>query len=229
VSAGLTPKKDLSLGTPEWLSPDVYIGPNSTSIAHTTSAKVTSINSNASSILAARWVAAQVATYNWSKSQYTTTVSATVSNTFPAIYVPAAPSTPFPSLVYSNIHDYNFVIKWYLSNPSNANFNPNVEPLNAYRIAVLYNTTQSEISGVAWSNVPTMFSKLWAYGDIGVPSPTLDISNTGYTFTVSSANIRTGASSNYNGQYYAVIVEAYNAGGNTYATSVGSTPAVFWQ
>jgi hypothetical protein len=206
------------------ISPTEYKSPNWTSLAHTTSATLTTTGSTSNNIMANKWVAATVAVFNWStvkNAQYAATVSPLGTSTF----VNAPPSTPVPTLV--SITSNTFLIKWYLSNPSNSSFNPSVESQNSYRIAILCNDSASAISGIYWSNVPTNFSNLWAYSDIGVPSSSLDLCNTGYTMIVSGTNIRHNYNSNQP-SYYSAIVQSYNTAGSSYTTSVGSTPALYW-
>jgi len=137
-------------------------------------------------------------------------------------YVPNPPSRPIPTL--NSITPTTFNFSWTLSNDVDPAAAASTEPLNAYRVAVMRNDVSTTIAGIAWLSVPSVISSLWVLSTIAP----IDASGGTYTLNVSSANIRTKDSSNLEGYYYSLVLPAYNEAGNTYATSVGTSPALYW-
>jgi hypothetical protein len=137
-------------------------------------------------------------------------------------YVPNPPSLPIPTL--NSITPTSFNFSWNLSRGEDPPAAASTEPLNAYRVAVMRNDVSTTIAGIAWLSVPSVISSLWVLSTIAP----VDASGGSYTLNVSSANIRTKDSSNLEGYYYSLVLPAYNEAGNTYATSVGTSPALYW-
>jgi len=211
------------------VSPNNYVSPLAISSgSNTTTVKVTTNTySSASNILNGGYTAGspkyKVGNYFAAMVTVSNTSGSNSATQAVGNYVIPSPSTPIPTI--TEMSSNTFLVAFNLSNISNTNFHPSNEPSNSYRVAILQDTSTTNISSsVKWSNVPSLISYLWLFDDMG------NVSTAGgdITVTLTANSSQQGYTENRAPRYYYAIVEAYNQSGNTSNTSPITSNYFYW-